>query len=54
MAEQVISSCAHPDYRDLLWDYYKRAVRTVGGHEPHLLAETSLGENECQHSGADG
>ena len=39
VAEQVISSCAHPDYRDLLWDYYKRAVRTVGGHEPHLLAE---------------
>jgi acetyl-CoA hydrolase/succinyl-CoA:acetate CoA-transferase len=39
VAEQVIRTCAHPDYRDLLWDYYERAVRTVGGHEPHLLAE---------------
>lgn len=39
VAEQVIKRCAHPEYRDLLWDYYQRAVRTTGGHEPHLLSE---------------
>ncbi|WP_319524112.1 succinate CoA transferase [uncultured Desulfosarcina sp.] len=39
VAEQVIKKCAHPDYRDLLWDYYQRAIRTTGGHEPHILSE---------------
>ena len=39
VAEAVIKKCAHPDYRDLLWDYYDRAVKTNGGHEPHLLNE---------------
>ena len=39
VAEAVIKNCAHPDYRDLLWDYYSRAVHKVGGHEPHLLGE---------------
>lgn len=39
-AEQIINKCAHPDYRELLWDYYQRALRETGGHEPHLLAKT--------------
>jgi succinyl-CoA:acetate CoA-transferase len=39
VAEAVIKKCAHPDYRDLLWDYYQRAIRTTGGHEPHMLNE---------------
>ncbi len=39
VAEQVIKKCAHPDYRDLLWDYYQRALHTTGGHEPHILPE---------------
>lgn len=39
VAEQVIKKCAHPQYRDLLWDYYQRAVKEQGGHEPHLLQE---------------
>ncbi len=39
VAEQVIQRCAHPDYRDLLWHYYQKAVRTTGGHEPQLLSE---------------
>lgn len=39
VAEAVIEKCAHPDYRDLLWDYYQRAVRERGGHEPHILRE---------------
>lgn len=39
VAEQVIKKCAHPQYRDVLWDYYQRAVKEQGGHEPHLLQE---------------
>ena len=39
VAEAVIKKCAHPDYRDMLWDYYQRAIRTSGGHEPHILGE---------------
>ena len=38
-ARAMIEKCAHPDYRDLLRDYYDRAVREVGGHEPHILKE---------------
>ncbi len=38
-AEAIIKNCAHPDYRDLLWDYFQRAVKERGGHEPHLLSE---------------
>ena len=38
-AEHIIKKCAHPMYRDLLWDYYQRALKKVGGHEPHLLGE---------------
>ncbi len=37
-AEAIIRICADPRYRDLLWDYYQRAV-AQGGHEPHLLDE---------------
>ena len=39
VAEEVIKKCAHPDYRDLLWEYYQRAIHSSGGHEPHLLSE---------------
>jgi acetyl-CoA hydrolase/succinyl-CoA:acetate CoA-transferase len=39
VAEQVIRKCAHPDYRDRLWEYYQRATKEAGGHEPHLLDE---------------
>ncbi|EFK10961.1 succinate CoA transferase [delta proteobacterium NaphS2] len=38
-AEQIIKKCAHPDYRDILWDYYQRALKQRGGHEPQLLGE---------------
>ncbi|MBU2546935.1 MAG: succinate CoA transferase [Proteobacteria bacterium] len=39
VAEAIIKRCSHPEYRDMLWDYYQRAVRERGGHEPHLLGE---------------
>ncbi|MCL2658215.1 MAG: acetyl-CoA hydrolase/transferase family protein [Betaproteobacteria bacterium] len=39
-ARQVIDHCAHPDYRDMLNDYFDRACRdSYGKHTPHLLPE---------------
>ncbi|MCL7714914.1 acetyl-CoA hydrolase/transferase family protein [Stenotrophomonas mori] len=39
-ARAVIDHCAHPDFRDLLDDYFQRACRdSYGKHTPHLLPE---------------
>jgi len=39
-ARQVIDKCVHPDYRDMLADYFDRACRdSYGKHTPHLLPE---------------
>jgi len=39
-ARQVIDKCVHPDYRDMLTDYFDRACRdSYGKHTPHLLTE---------------
>lgn len=39
-ATVVIRNCAHPAYRDMLEDYFARALRdSVGKHTPHLLRE---------------
>jgi acetyl-CoA hydrolase/succinyl-CoA:acetate CoA-transferase len=46
VAEQVIKKCAHPDFRDQLWDYYQRAVRARGGHEPHII-ENAFFMHQC-------
>jgi len=35
----MIERCSHPDYRPLLMDYYRKAEKGAGGHEPHLLEE---------------
>jgi succinyl-CoA:acetate CoA-transferase len=37
-APLIIERCAHPDYRDFLKAYFKRACEK-GGHTPHLLHE---------------
>lgn len=37
-AEAIIDNCAHPDYKDMLWDYYTRA-KALGGQTPHILSE---------------
>jgi acetyl-CoA hydrolase/succinyl-CoA:acetate CoA-transferase len=39
VAQQIIAKCVHPDYRDQLSEYYQRAVRETGGHEPHVLKD---------------
>ena len=37
-APRIIECCAHPDYRDALMDYFRRACAR-GGHTPHLIGE---------------
>ena len=34
VAKEIIMKCAHPQFRDALWDYYERAVRERGGMSP--------------------
>jgi succinyl-CoA:acetate CoA-transferase len=40
-AKEVIEKCVHPDYKPILWDYYKRAFAnpSAGRHSPHMLEE---------------
>jgi succinyl-CoA:acetate CoA-transferase len=35
----IIENCAAPEYRPMLWDYFNRAKKKVGGHTPMLLDE---------------
>lgn len=36
----IIENCAHPDFKDQLWDYYHRAVEKYGNVQtPHILEE---------------
>jgi acetyl-CoA hydrolase/succinyl-CoA:acetate CoA-transferase len=50
-AEKIIRNCAHPDYRDMLWDYYQRALREVGGHEPQILRDVFFMHQRFQETG---
>jgi succinyl-CoA:acetate CoA-transferase len=36
---KIIDNCAHPDYRDMLWDYFRRAEKRGHKHTPHILSE---------------
>lgn len=38
-APVIIENCCHPAYRELLSDYFNRAVATRGGQTPHILEE---------------
>ncbi len=39
-AKEIIDKCAHPEYKDYLFDYLERAtVKTKNAHEPQLLSE---------------
>ncbi len=37
-AEAIIENCVHPEYKEEIKDYFKRACER-GGHTPHLLEE---------------
>ena len=47
-AETVIENCAHPDYRQLLWDYLKLGR---GGQTPHTLARAFAFHNAFNETG---
>ncbi len=38
-AVKIIENCAHPDYREMLMDYYQRACENGPKHTPHILEE---------------
>ncbi len=38
-AEKIINNCAHPDYREELMDYFKRACESASMQTPHILSE---------------
>ncbi|ETD68588.1 acetyl-CoA hydrolase [Pelistega indica] len=38
-AEKIIENCAHPDYKEALWDYFHRAQQSGAQHTPHILSE---------------
>ncbi len=39
-AEEIIKNCAHPDYKDDLYDYFNRACEGKYKHTPHILEES--------------
>lgn len=39
-ARKIIDNCAHPDYREKLYDYLNRAEQGKFSHQPHLMDET--------------
>lgn len=38
-AVKIIENCAHPDYKDMLKDYFNRAAQSGPKHTPHILDE---------------
>ncbi|GAA1452195.1 acetyl-CoA hydrolase/transferase family protein [Nesterenkonia lacusekhoensis] len=52
-AKKIIHSCAHPDYRDRLQDYFDRAAAANpnGRHTPHLLREALSWHENFQDNG---
>ncbi len=42
-AQTIIENCAHPDYKNLLWDYVKMSSK---GHTPHSIA-AALGMHDA-------
>lgn len=50
-ARVIIAKCAHPEYRPILEDYFKKAefecLRKGWGHEPHLLWNAVCGWSVC-------
>jgi len=49
-AVKIIENCAHPDFRDRLADYFKRACER-GGQTPHLLEEAFSWHERSRQTG---
>ena len=39
-AYQIINNCAHPDYKPILQEYLRDAIKVCAGHELHILERT--------------
>lgn len=43
-AQRIIDTCAHPDYRPILQDYFDRSLKEClisgSAHQPHMLSKT--------------
>ena len=51
-ATTIIDKCAHPTYRDMLRDYYQRALRDAPGkHTPHILPEALSWHTRFEETG---
>ncbi|KAA6405183.1 acetyl-CoA hydrolase/transferase family protein [Candidatus Tokpelaia sp.] len=51
-APRIIENCAHPAFRDRLFDYYQRACRERGGQTPHILEEALSWHSRSLHGEA--
>ncbi|MFP4457727.1 MAG: acetyl-CoA hydrolase/transferase family protein [Clostridia bacterium] len=52
-AIEIINNCAHPDYKEKLLNYFKRAVKeTNNAHTPHLLNECYSFHNKFIETGS--
>ncbi|MGG0718054.1 acetyl-CoA hydrolase/transferase family protein [Robertmurraya massiliosenegalensis] len=49
--EKIIENCAHPMYRQQLWDYYTEAL-TRGGQTPHVLEKAFSWHTEFAQKGS--
>ena len=49
-ALQIIEHCAHPDFKEALSDYFRRACAR-GGHTPHLLEEALSWHEKARTAG---
>ena len=50
-AEVIIANCTHPDYRDALRDYVRRA-KMRGGHTPHVIEEALSWHTRLRETGS--
>ena len=51
-AIKIIENCAHPDYRDELMSYFKRACDSSALHTPHILTEALSWHSRFQDTGS--
>ncbi len=51
-AEAIIENCAHPDYKEALWDYFHRACGQSALHTPHILNEALSWHERFQNTGS--
>ena len=51
-AQVIIENCAHPDYRDGLRDYFKRACDRTKAQTPHLLNEAFAWHQRYMETGS--